>query len=61
MTGGIQRGKPTQYINSSKREPYHKWASSLREGEKGECNPGAPKGDHHSPSSDDSLSPLRKK
>ena len=61
MTVGIPQGKPTQSTNSSKREPYHKWASSPREKEKEECTPEAPKGDHHSPSSDDSLSPCRKK
>ena len=57
MTGGSPQAKPTQSTNSSKRKPYHKWASSPREGEKEECTPKALKGDHHSPSNDDSLSP----
>ena len=61
MMGGIPQGKPTQSTNSSKREPYHKRANGPREGEKEEQTPEAPKGDHHSPSSDDSLSPRRKK
>ena len=57
MMGGSPQGKPTQSTNRSKREPYHKRASSPREEEKEECTAEAPKGDHHSPSSDDSLSP----
>ena len=61
MTGGIPQGKPTQSTNSSKREPYHKRANNPREGENQVQTPEAPKGDHHSPSSDDSLSPRRKK
>ena len=61
MTGGSPQGKPTQSTNSSKREPYHKWASIPREEGKEERTPEAPKGDHHSPSIEDSLSPHRKK
>ena len=61
MMGGIPQGKSTHSANSSKRKPYHKWASIPREGEKEEHTPEAPKGYHHSPSSDDSLSPQRKK
>ena len=61
MMGGISQGKLTQSTNSSKREPYHKWASIPRVGEKEDRTPKAPKGDHHSPSSDDSLSPRIKK
>ena len=61
MTGGSLQGKPTQSKKGSKREPYHKWASSPREEEKEEHTPEALKGDHHSPSSDDSLSPRRNK
>ena len=38
-----------------------KWASIPREQEKEESTLEAPKGDHHSPSSDGSLSPHRKK
>ena len=56
MRGSLQ-GKPTHSTNNSKREPYHKWANNLREREKYEQTPEAPKGDHHSPSSDDSLFP----
>ena len=61
MMGGIPQGKPTQSTSRSKREPYHKRSSSPREEEKEERTPEAPKGDHHSPSSDDSLSPRIKK
>ena len=60
MTGGSLQGKPTHSTNRSKREPYHERASSPREAEK-ECTPKATKGDHHSPTSDDSLSPRRKR
>ena len=60
MMGGCLHGKPTHYTNKSKREPYHERASSPREVEK-EGTPEATKGDHHSPTSDDSLSPRRKK
>ena len=59
--GGSPQGNPTQSTNRSKREPYHKWASIPREEEKEEHTLDALKGDHHSPSSDDSLSPQRKK
>ena len=58
MTRGIPQGKPTQYTNISKREPYHQRASSPR-GEENTLE--ATKGDHHDPSNDDSLSPRRKK
>ena len=58
---GIPQDKSTQSINSSKREPYPKWASNPRGEEKEERTPEAPKGDHHSPSSGDSLSPWRRK
>ena len=61
MTRGILQGKPNRSTNRSKREPYHKRASSPREGEKEAHTPKAPKADHHNPSSDDSLSPQRKK
>ena len=55
------QGKPTQSTNSSKREPYPKRVNSPRGEGKEECTPEAPKGDHHSRSSGDSLSPRRKK
>ena len=61
MTGGIPQGKPTQSTTRPKREPYHKRASIPKGEEKEEHTPKAPKGDHHSPSSDDSLSLRRKK
>ena len=61
MMGGSPQGKPSHSTKSSKREPYHKWASSPREGEKEELTPKPVKGDHHSPFSDDSLSPRRNK
>ena len=60
MMGGSLEGKPTQSINRSKREPYHERASSPREAKK-EGTTEATKGDHHSPSSDDSLPPQRKR
>ena len=59
--GRIPQGNPNQSTNRSKREPYHKWANNPREEEKEECTPEATKGDHHSPSCNDSLSPHRKK
>ena len=61
MMGGSLQGKPTHSTNKSKRKPYHKWANSPREEEKKERTPEALEGDHHSPSSDDSLCPCRKK
>ena len=61
MTRGSSQGKPTHSTNSSKREPYPKWAIIPIEGEKEEQTPESPKEDHNSPSSDDSLSPQRKK
>ena len=61
MTRGIPQVNPNQSTNISKIEPYHKQASSAREEEKQEHTLETPKGDHHSPSSDDSLSPCRKK
>ena len=60
MVGGIPQGKPTQSTNRSKRELYHEWASNPREAER-KCIPEATKGDHHSPASDDSLYPWRKR
>ena len=61
MTGGSLQGKSTQSTSSFKREPYNKQANIPREEEKEECTPKSLKGDHHSPSSEDSLSPRRKK
>ena len=60
MTRGIPQGKPTQSTNRSKREPYHEKQNNPREAEN-EGTPEATKGDHHSPASDDSLSPRRKR
>ena len=42
MTREIPQGKPTLSTNSSKREPYPKWASSPRKEEK-ECTTKATK------------------
>ena len=61
MMGRIPQGKTTQSTNNSKREPYPKWASIQGGEQKEEHTPEAPKGDHHSPSSGDSLSLRRKK
>ena len=60
MTGGSLQGKPTQFANRSKREPYHERARNPREAEK-EGTHEATKGDHYSPASDDSLSPCIKR
>ena len=48
---------PLHRIDERGRDTYHKQASGPRKGEKEERTLEAPKGDHHSPSSDDSLSP----
>ena len=61
MTRGSPQGKPTNSTNRFKKEPYHKWASSQREERKEEHFHEPPKGEYHSPSSEDSLSPCRKK
>ena len=61
MMGGIPQGKPTHSTNSFKKEYYHKLAHSLREEGKEEHTIEHPKRDYHSPSSDDSRSPCRKK
>ena len=61
MMGGSPQGKPTHSTKNSKREPHHKWDSSPREEEKEEHTPEATEGDHHSPSSDDSLTPCKKR
>ena len=61
MMRGSPQGRPNQSTNSSKREPYHKQASIPIEGQKEEHTLEASKGYHHSPSSNDSLSPRRKK
>ena len=61
MTGGSPQGKPTHFTNKFKKEFYHKWASNPREEGKEEHTHEPPKGDYHSLSSDDSLSPCRKK
>ena len=58
MKGGSPQGKPTQSTNRSTKELYHEQASSPREVEK-ECTPEATKGDHQTPTSDDSISPRR--
>ena len=60
MTGGSPQGKPTLSTNGYKREPYHEQSSSPTEVKK-EGNPKETKGDHHSPTSDDSLSRQRKR
>ena len=61
MTGGNPQGKPTHSVNKFKKELYHKWASSPREEGKQEHTPEPPKGEYHSPFSEDSLSTCRKK
>ena len=62
MMGEIPQGKPTQSTkNKFKKQFYHKWANIPREEGKEEHTPKPPERDYHNPSSDDSLSPSRKK
>ena len=61
MTGGSLQGKTTHSTNRFKKEPYHKQARNPREKVKQEHTPEPPEGDYHSPSSDNSISPWRKK
>ena len=60
MTRGSPQGKPTQSNNRTKREPYHEQASIPRKALK-EGTPKGTKGDHQFLSSDDPLSPRRKR
>ena len=61
MTGGIPQGKPTHSKNRFKKDPYPKWANSPREeGKEGHTHE-PPDGEYHSPSTEDSLFPCRKK
>jgi len=53
--------KPTHSTNRFKKEFCHKWESSSREEGKQEHTLEPPKGDYYGLSSDDSLSPWRKK
>ena len=59
--GGSPQGIPTHSTNRFKKEFYHKLESSSREEGKQEHTLEPPKGDYYSLSSDDSLSPWRKK
>ena len=61
MMGGSLQGKPTHSTNRFKKEFYHRRVSSPREEGKEEHTLELPEGDYHSLSSDDSLSPCRKK
>ena len=61
MTGGSPQGKTTHSTNRFKKEFYHKQDSSPREEGKEEHIHEPLERDCHSPSSDDSLSPCRKK
>ena len=61
MIGGILQAQTTHSKNRFKKEFYHKWANSPREEGKEEHTPKNPEGDYHSISSNDSLSPCRKK
>ena len=61
MMGGSPQGKPTHSTNRFKKEFYHKRVSSLRQEGKEENTPKSLERDCHSPSSDDSLFPCRKK
>ena len=61
MTGGSPQGKPTHSTNRFKKAPYHKQASSPRKERKEAHTPKRLEEVYHSPSSDNSLSPCRKK
>ena len=61
MTGGSSHGKPTHSTNKFKKYFYHKWASNPKEEGKEEHTPEPLERDYHSLSSDNSLSPCRKK
>ena len=61
MTKGVPQGKPTHPTDRLKKEPYHKRASSPRDEVKEEHTPKPPEEEYHSPSSEDSLSPCKKK
>ena len=61
MMGGSPHGQPTHSTNKFKREFYHKHVSSPKEEGKEEHTPKPPERYYHSLSSDNSLSPCRKK
>ena len=61
MMGGSSHGKTTHSTNKFKKELYHKRATIPKEEGKEEHAPEPPERDYHSVSSDDSLSPCRKK
>ena len=61
MKGGIPQGKPTHSTNKFKKEFYHKQANNPKEEGKEEHTPKLLERDYHSLSSDNSLSPYRKK
>ena len=62
MMVGSPQGKLTHSTNRFKKEPYHKQASIPIEEGKEEHTPEPDlEGDYHNPSSDESLSPCRKK
>ena len=61
MMVGSPHGHPTHSTSKFKKDFYHKCGSSLREEGKEEHTPEPPERDFHSPSSDDSLSPCKKK
>ena len=61
MMEGIPQGKPTHSTNRFKKEFYHNWASIPREEGKEEHTHECLERDCHGPSSDDYLSPCRKK
>jgi len=61
MMGGSCSENPLIPQTGSKNNFYHKWESSSREEGKQEHTLEPPKGDYYGLSSDDSLSPWRKK
>ena len=61
MMGGSPQGKLTHSTNRFKKENYHKQASGPREEGKEEHTLEPPKRDYHSLSSNNYLSPCRKK
>ena len=61
MMGGIPQGKPTHSKNRFKKESYNKHTNTPRQEREEDHTLEPPKGDYYGLSSDDSLSPWRKK
>ena len=61
MMGGSPHGNPTHSTNNLKKELYHIQASNPKEERKKEHAPEPPERYYHSISSDNTISPCRKK